>query len=293
MSKDIATKQKNIAFFGTPQLAVWVLEELAHRGVVPDLVVTAPDRPAGRALMLKEPPVKEWAHAHDVPVLQAASLKDRHAVPELANTAWDLFVVAAYNIILPPWVLALPKHGVLNVHPSLLPKLRGPSPIRSAILTDDRDAVGVSVILLDREVDHGPIVAQAQVELSEWPVKGGMLDELLFREGGTLLAEVVPLWLTGEITPEAQDHTRATYSKKFEKKDGELDLTADGYTNYLKYCAFDGWPGTYFFVDNNTKQLRVKITDAAYTNGTFHILTVIPEGKKELPYTDFLRQIKN
>ncbi len=305
------TAVPSIAFFGTPELAVFVLEELEEAGIVPSVVVTAPDKPVGRKLVLTPPPVRVWADEHGIPVVQAASLKDRGAVPELANSEWDLFVVAAYNIILPEWVLTLPKHGVLNVHPSLLPKLRGPSPIRSAILRDERDAVGVSVIELDREVDHGPLVAQARVELPEWPMPGRTLDELLFREGGRLLAEVIPLWLKGEITPEPQDDTAATFTKKFEKADGELDLAGDPYRNYLKYCAMDGWPGTYFrvssrqptadstdrvrvnseqsTVDSGDTSLRVKVAEAEYTDGEFRILKVIPEGKREMSYEDWQR----
>jgi methionyl-tRNA formyltransferase len=167
------------------------------------------------------------------------------------------------------------------------------------------------VIKLDREVDHGPLVAQARVELPEWPVLGRTLDELLFREGGRLLAEVIPLWLKGEITPEPQDDTAATFTRKFEKADGELDLAGDPYRNYLKYCAMDGWPGTYFRVssrqptadsadrvrvnseqspvDSGDTSLRVKVAEAEYTDGEFRILKVIPEGKREMSYEDWQR----
>ena len=271
-----------IAFFGTPDLAVFVLEELEKADIIPALVVTPPDKPVGRKLKLTPPPVKVWAEEHDIEVLQTASLKDQAEVPELANSEWDVFIVAAYNTILPSWVLELPKRGVLNVHPSLLPKLRGPSPIRSAILTDARDAVGVSIMQLDEEIDHGPLVAQAKVELPVWPERGSVLDELLFREGGRLLAEVVPLWLKGEIEPEEQHHNEATYSKKFEKADGEIDLDGDPEENYRKFCAFDGWPGTFFFFECGGKKTRVKVTDAAYKLREFQVLKVIPEGKKEM-----------
>ncbi len=285
-------KDASIVFFGTPQLSVWVLEELKAAGIVPALIVTAPDTPQGRNLKLEPTPVKAWAQENDVPVLEAPSLKDRATIPELANSEWDLFIVAAYNFILPQWLLDLPKHGTLNVHPSLLPKLRGPSPVRSAILRDQKDAVGVSVMLLDAQIDHGPIVAQATVELENWPIAGHILDELLFREGGRLLAEVVPLWLDGKITPEEQNHDQATFSKKFTKEDGLLDLNDDPYKNYLKFCAFDGWPGTYFFVTHKAKQLRVKITDAAYQDQEFAIKKVIPEGKKEVGYNEFLKSLQ-
>jgi methionyl-tRNA formyltransferase len=273
-----------IAFFGTPELAVYVLEELEQAGITPALVVTPPDKPVGRKLKLTPPPVKVWAEERDIAVLQTDSLKEQGDVPELANSEWDVFIVAAYNIILPKWVLELPKHGVLNVHPSLLPKMRGPSPIRSAILTDAQDAVGTSVMLLDEEIDHGPVVAQAKVELPVWPERGRVLDELLFREGGRLLAEVIPLWLKGDITPEDQDHKQATYSTKFVKADGEIQLDGDARENYRKFCAFDGWPRTYFF-DANGK--RVVITEASLDGDTFVIERVIPEGKQEMDYTSY------
>ena len=284
------SKKKNhsIAFFGTPLLAVYVLEELAAAGIEPSIIVAPSDKPAGRKLTLTPPPTKVWGEEHGVPVFQTTSLRNREEVPALANSEWDLFVVAAYNIILPPWVLALPKHGVLNVHPSLLPKLRGPSPIRSAIRDDLQDAVGVSIILLDEEVDHGPIVAQANVELPEWPVRGALLDELLFREGGRLLAEAVPLWLQGAMDALPQDHTQATWSKKFTKADGELDLNADPYKNYCTFCAMDGWPGTYFFAERHGMNVRLKVTDAEFVDGEFRVLRVIPEGKKEIAYEEWL-----
>jgi methionyl-tRNA formyltransferase len=287
-------KINNIAFFGTPILAVFVLEELEEAGIVPSVIVTAPDKPAGRKLVLTPPAVKVWADEHDIPVLQPASLKHRDAVPELANTDWDLFIVAAYNIILPQWVLDLPKKQVLNVHPSLLPKLRGPSPVRSAILRDERDSVGVSIIVLDAQVDHGPIVAQATVELPEWPVQGYVLDELLFREGGRLLAEVIPLWFEGNITPDEQKDAEATFTSKFEKANGEIDLAGDAYKNYLTYCAMEGWPGIYTFIEDSTNgqsdgKIRLKITEAEYTDGEFRPVKVVPEGKKEILWEEWKR----
>lgn len=282
------SKSPTTAFFGTPHLAVWVLEELEYAGILPDLVVTTPDKPVGRKLTLTPPPTKVWADEHDIPTLQVDSLKDKAAVPELANTDWDLCIVAAYNTILPSWVLELPRHGVLNVHPSLLPKMRGPSPIRSAILTDAKDAVGASVMQLDEEVDHGPVLAQASVELDEWPVRGSILDEMLFREGGKLLADVLEPWCEGALTAVPQEHDKATFSKKFKKADGEIRLADDGYHNYLKYCAFDGWPGVYFF---DKQGVRVKVVEAALEDGVFVPKTVIPEGKNKMTYQAYVHMV--
>lgn len=295
--------EHRIAFFGTPQLAVWVLDELEAKGIVPNIVVTAPDEPVGRKLVLTAPAVKVWAEERDIPVLQTSSLKDKSAFPELVSIAWDVFIVAAYNIILPRWVLDLPRHGVLNVHPSLLPKLRGPSPVRSAILRDEQEAVGVSIIRLDEQVDHGPIIAQVRVTPDTWPMPGRMLDEILFRKGGTLLGEVLEPWCSGTVTAEVQDDACATFTKKFTKPDGELVLTDDPYQNWLKFCAYDGWPGTFFYeirgtgkstqtaetVDPELPKVRIKITEAEYVDGEFRILKVIPEGKKEMVYADWIR----
>jgi methionyl-tRNA formyltransferase len=280
-----------IAFFGTPQQAVYVLEELQEAGIEPMLIVTAPDKPAGRKLVLTPPPVKAWAEENEIAVLQVTSLKNTDEVELLRNSEWDLFIVAAYNIMLPKWVLALPTFCVLNVHPSLLPKLRGPSPIRTAIRNDEQSNVGVSIIKLDEEMDHGPLVAQANMELPVWPEKGSILDEILFREGGRLLVEVIPAWLNKEITPEEQDHTQATYSSRIVKADGEISLDDDGYKNFCKFCAHDGWPGTFFFVEVAGKKVRIKVTDAEYVDGVFTILKVIPEGKKEVPYTVWKKNI--
>lgn len=288
-------KDSSIVFFGTPLFAVHTLNALEESGIVPDIIVTAPDKPAGRGLELTPPPVKKWAEEREIFVLQPTSLKTENIVPEnaealalLLNSEWDLFIVSAYGKLLRKDLLILPHKGVLNIHPSLLPKFRGASPIESQILQDEKN-VGVSIILLDEEMDHGPLLAQASITPEEWPLKASILEELLATEGGNLLAEVIPEWLEGTITPTEQDHALATVTKKITKEDGEIHLTDDAYHNYLKFCAYDGWPGVYFFIEKNERQMRVKITDASYENGVFTPLSVIPEGKKEMRYEDFIR----
>jgi methionyl-tRNA formyltransferase len=239
---------------------------------------------------LMPPPVKTLAAARGIPVMQPASFHDADALRALDERAWDTFIVVAYNAILPPEVLALPSRGVLNVHPSLLPALRGPSPIRSAILEDMRET-GVTVMRMDEKMDHGPIVAQRRVTIPEhqWPMRGRALDALLAETGAELLVETLPSWFSSEHRETPQDHGAATYTEKFAKADGELDLAADPYQNYLKFCAFDGAPGAYFFGEKNGARVRVKVTDAAFEDGTFRILKVVPEGKKEMAYDAFLR----
>ncbi len=279
-----------IAFFGTPALAVRVLERLAEEGIRPALVVTSPDRPRGRGQVLSPTPTKEWALAQGIDVAEPLTLKDGEFARTLRNSEWDLFIVAAYGKIIPKEILDIPKHGTLNVHPSLLPKFRGASPVTSAILADERET-GVSIMLLDEEVDHGPILAQARVEIDreDWPLKGSILEALLADEGGKLLVEVVAPWVRGELRPEPQQHEQAIHTKKYEKEDARIDLTGDPYQNFLKIRAFDANPRAYFIMEKNGKPFRVIISEAEYKDGMLALTRVIPEGKKEVSYEDFLR----
>src|SRR5690606_9907825 len=140
----------------------------------------------------------------------------------LITEEWDLFVVFAYGLIMPKWLIELPKFGTLNIHPSLLPKLRGASPIRTSLLQNMED-MGVTIMLMDERMDHGPIVAQMPLSLPE-PVPGRKLDFTLAKMGGDLLVDTIPKWIKGEITPQEQDHANATYASKITKEMGELTL---------------------------------------------------------------------
>ena len=283
----------NIAFFGTPESAVIVLDELKKAQLTPSLVVTAPDKPKGRKLILTPPAVKVWAEENKVNFVQPEEL-DETLLELLREDNFDLFVVASYGKILKKELLDIPKHGTLNVHPSLLPKFRGPSPIVSAILEDEKKT-GVTIMLLDEGMDSGPIVAQASIEPEPWPPKASELEELLFTEGAKLLMEIIPEWIADKIKPEAQDENEATFTKKIKKEDGLIELDGDAYQNLLKIKAFDQWPTVYFFTprpdldEKRSNLVRVKITDAEIDDNKLKINKVIPEGKKEMNYEDFLR----
>jgi methionyl-tRNA formyltransferase len=278
------------AFFGTPHFSVVVLNALEAQGMLPALIITAPDKPQGRGLELTPSPVKQWALERGIDVMTPPTLKDEQLVAELKNTEWDVFVVAAYNKLIPGAVLEIPKHGCLNVHPSLLPKLRGPSPALSAILTDERET-GVSVMLMNEKMDEGDVVAQARIALDDesWPPKGSEFEELLAQEGGNLLAETLPLWIEGKIIPEKQNHAEATFSHKFSSADAEVDLGGEPRKELLKIRTFDKNPRAFYFADKGGKKTRVIITDATIEGGALKILKVTPEGKKEMLYEDFLR----
>ena len=281
------TKKPKIAFFGTPEISVIVLNELKEAKLTPELVVTMPDKPKGRKLVLTAPPAKVWAQDNKINFVQPAKL-DESFLDLLREGGFDLFVVASYGKILKQELLDIPKYGTLNVHPSLLPKLRGASPIISAILEDEQKT-GVTIMLLDAGMDSGPILAQASIEAEPWPPKATDLGELLVTEGGKMLAEVIPKWIAGEIKPEVQEHDKATFTKKITKEDGLIELDGDPYQNLLKIRAFNEWPGTYFFAEKNDKQIRVKIIDADLNGDKLIIKRVVPEGKKEMDYEDFLR----
>jgi methionyl-tRNA formyltransferase len=270
----------HFAFLGTSHIAVYVLEELKNAGLLPALIITPHDKPRGRGLESQETAVSAWAAENSVPT--------SHELEALKKDSWDVAVVVDYGIIIPKHVLELPTHGFLNVHPSLLPHLRGPSPIRSAILTDEKNT-GVTVMVVDEKMDHGPILAQSEVQTAQWPPRLAELEQALMQKGGQLLAGVLPKWVEGEITLQEQDHSKATFTKIFKKEDGLLNLSDDAYQNLLKIRAFEGWPGTYAFFEQNKQRIRVKILDAHLENGKFIIGRVVPEGKRETSYEEFLR----
>lgn len=276
------------AYFGTDEFSVAVLEELKTAQFLPLIIVTVPDRAVGRGLVVTPPPAKQWAQLNGIEVLQPEKL-DSDLISKLSGTNYDLFIVASYGKIIPKSILDIPKHGTLNVHPSLLPKYRGPSPIEYQILNDEQE-VGVSIMLLDEKMDHGPILAQTyyDTEHNEQLNTSALTIELA-RRGGALLAKIIPDWLKEKITPKEQEHDKATITKKITKEEGLINLSDNPYQNYLKYLAYDIWPGTYFFTNKYGSQIRIKIKEAGYENGEFKIIRVVPEGGREMNYEDFLR----
>jgi methionyl-tRNA formyltransferase len=277
----------NYIFFGTDNFSTIILDELEQVGYLPTLIVSAPDRKLGRGLKLTPPPAKVWAAQRGIETLQPEKLGNDFS-DQLQAKDYDLFIVASYGHIIPQAVLNIPTHGTLNVHPSLLPKYRGASPIESQILANDRN-VGVTIMLMDAEMDHGPIVTQTAVDLEHFPLPAPDLEQVLAHTGGELLSITIKPWLTGTISPREQEHAAATFTKKITKADGLIDLSQDPEQNWLKFNAFQGWPRSYFFVKKNGIDKRVIITGAEFIADQFLITRVIPEGKPEMSYADFLR----
>jgi methionyl-tRNA formyltransferase len=279
----------NIAFWGTPQLTTTILDALADSGYAPWLVITNPDRPQGRKMTLTPPPAKLWAEARDITVFQPEKVTP-DVIAELAQTPWDIFVVVAYGSILPEGAINLPKHGTLNVHYSLLPKWRGATPVESAILNGDTET-GVCIQQMVYKLDAGPIHKQESLVIGEHET-ALELRARLNTIGARLLIETLDEIFKGTAETSLQDETLATRCGKISKEDGLIDPTGDPIENDRKFRAYYGWPGVYFFIQKDDTKIRVKVTDAVLLDGKWIIKRVIPEGKNELDYDQFLKNIQ-
>lgn len=288
-------KNPRFVFFGSSEISVIVLNELEKYSLRPSLVVTQSDKPKGRGLELSESIVKTWAKTKNIKVESPKNLNDENFIRILSKEVEEgakVFILVSFGRIIPDKILDLPPQGILNLHPSLLPHLRGPSPIETTILEDKKDDVGISIIVLDKEMDHGPIVKQEKVQINSWPISKDKLTKIFGELGGKLLAEEILKAENQKLELCEQKHSEATFTKKFTKEDSLIDLSADPYKNYLKFLAFGDNPAPYFFIKHNKKDVRVKITDADFTQGKFSIKKVIPEGKKEMDFKDFKQGYK-
>ncbi len=298
-----------VIFLGTPAFAARPLEALAAAGHEIVAVVTQPDRPAGRGGALQAPPVKVAALALGLTVLQPATLKDPAVVAQLRALAPEVGVVAAYGEILRQRVLDIPPLGYLNIHPSLLPLHRGPSPVAAAILAGD-DVTGVSVMRLERAMDAGPILAQAVQPLPRDARAGPLTDEL-FAVGSELLVRALPLYAAGELRPVAQDHSAATISGMITKQDGLVDWSRPALVIERALRAYDPWPGAWTTVGGQPLKLVAGAVEAEHVDqpagtvlpgpalrvttgsGVLSLLTVQPAGKRAMPGGDWLRGVRD
>jgi methionyl-tRNA formyltransferase len=242
----MAFMDTRILFMGTPDFAVPSLNALHNTyGFIG--AVTQPDRRSGRGRTLSYSPVKQAALELGVPVLQPAALTDPAVHSALSDLNPGLIVVAAYGQILPDSLLALPEHGCLNVHASLLPRWRGASPINAAVLHGDRET-GVTIMKMDSGLDTGPILTQRSTPISREDTAGTVFGRLAVM-GAELLIETIAPYLSGEIQPQPQDDARATYAPLLSRKDGELDFQAGAEELERQIRAFHPWPGSFTFVD--------------------------------------------
>lgn len=208
------------------------------------------------------------------PIFNVTSAKG--PIPELPEA--EVYVVASFGKILPGSLIYKPKFKTLNVHPSLLPKLRGPAPIQGAILSGEK--TGVSIMRLNEKMDQGPIIAQREVEMGDSPMHYLQAEETLGRMGGELLSEVLPKWVSGEIREVPQDDGEASYTKLIKKEDS--DITGDSPELALrKIRAYEVWP--------RARMGELIVTDAHIEDEKLILDKVIPPGKREMVYSDYLR----
>ena len=247
---------------GTPDFAVPVLSRLMEAGHEIAAVYSQPDRPAGRGRKLVPTPTKRFAEEYGIEVRQPKSLRSEAECAGLASLSPEVVVVAAYGLFLPPEALEIPPLGCLNIHPSLLPRYRGPSPVVSAIINGG-DETGVTIMKLDEGMDSGPILAQKQVPIDERDT-GPELTRRLFDLGANLLAETLPGWASGSIQASPQDESQATFTTLVKKEDGEIDWTDNAERIARMVRAYEPWPGTFTYWDGKL----LKILDATSTAGS-------------------------
>lgn len=243
-----------LVFMGTPAFVTPVLDALAH---APDVrvvgVYTPPDRPRGRGRSPEMPPVKAYALERGLSVYQPASLRSERSQQELAGLRPDVVVVAAYGKILPPPALNTPPHGCLNLHPSLLPRYRGPSPVATAILQGEA-VTGISLILLDEGMDTGPVIAQLEHRLSGRET-AETLTAALFQLGVDLLLRKLAPWVAGGLTARPQDGAQATVTRKLDRADGQADWRLSAEALERRRRAYTPWPGLFTHWQGKTLKL--------------------------------------
>jgi len=297
-----------ILFMGTPEFAVPSLEHLIlnHQVVA---VYTQPDKPVGRGRSLLSPPIKRAALIWKLPVVQPVSLKETAVVAQLADFHPDIIVVAAFGQILPQVVLDIPSYGCINLHPSLLPRFRGASPVAAAILAGD-EFTGVSIMLMDSGLDTGPILARAPISISPRDTTGSLTVKLSLI-AARLLQEVLVGWSRGEITPQPQSEAEATYSGPITKDAGEIDWHLPAIDIWRRVRAFQPWPGCYTRWEGRRLEIIVAVPlpregtfevgqvvalnrdGAAFGintgDGILGVLEVQIEGKRAMPAAEFVR----
>ncbi|HEU65075.1 MAG TPA: methionyl-tRNA formyltransferase, partial [Chloroflexi bacterium] len=243
-----------------------------------------------------------------IPVIQAETFKSSEVVEKLASFQPELIIVAAFGAILPPEVLSLPRFACLNVHPSLLPRHRGPSPVANTILCGD-EITGVTIMLMDAGLDSGPILAQKKVGISLMDTAGSLSSKLA-EAGANLLLETLPKWLEGELGPQPQDESQATYSKMITGQDAEIDWRLPAVELWRKVRAYNPWPSCYTWCQEKRLKIHkaIPLSDVGETeagkvvalaeppevgvvtgHGILGLCRVQLEGKREMAASDFVR----
>lgn len=294
---------------GTPDFGVPVLDAIINNYKLL-AVVTQPDKSVGRNQIITPSPIKKFALAKEYQVLQPISLKGNiEFIQQIKDLKPDLIIVVAYGFLLPQEILDIPKYGVINIHASLLPKYRGASPIQSAILNGDKET-GVSIMLIDAQMDHGPLLGQRTIKITANDNFKSLHDKLA-KLGADLLLEIVPKYYSEQIKPVTQDEAKATYCQLIKKEDGKIDWSKSAEEIERQVRAFTPWPGAWTIWDKKSLKILKAVVNAstrlsmttgsigevfkvnsglaiACGQGALEILELQLEGKKPMSAKEFL-----
>ena len=281
MTKTITQK---FIFFSTGFFGEAVLKNILAQGIVPEYIITSPDRPVGRHQIIEAGPIKKLAIEHNIPFFQPEKLKTEESLEKFREiiTPSTLCVVADYGKILPQELLDLNTVDFINIHPSLLPLFRGPAPLQNTILQDQRHT-GITIIQMDDKMDHGPIVAQKEYSINEdvWPLSTPNLADVLAKESADILIETLEKYKNNTVIYLSQDHDATTYTKMIQKNDAEVFPTDNIKDIYRKYQAYKLWPGV-FYMNKDSKRVKIKKMSSE------RIQRIVVEGKSESDFVDFM-----
>ena len=250
-----------IVFVGTSEFAVSILKSIkSETDWEIGLVVCEPAKPAGRSNKITDSPVALEAKKLGARVYAPESISDPKAPEIISKIGADVFVVAAYGQIIPQSVFDIPKYKTVNIHPSLLPKLRGPSPIQAALLNGLKET-GVSLMLIDRKMDRGAVLSQKTFAISDSD-NYQTLESKLSALGSEMLIRDLPKYIGGGIKPAPQDESEATYTRLIKREYGRADWNKSAREIYNQWRAFSKWPGLFtFFKNRNGQNVRLKLID--------------------------------
>jgi len=301
-------KNNKIVFFGSDENSAKLLAELIQADYNIELVVTKTNKKTGRSR--KQNPVKKIAEQSNLKIAEKDRLNDLESIKIIKNTQANLAILLSYGTMIPPEILDSFPLGIINIHPSLLPQYRGPSPVQTTLLNGDRET-GVSIMLLSKKMDAGPIIVQGKINI-ELKDNHETLNNKLFSLGNRLLLGNLQKYINQKIQVHSQDSSQATYAQMIEKKDGLIDWNNSAEEINNKIRAFYNWPGAYTYfndkllkiieADFTTKKTKHKISEVFLDNdkvtiqtktGLIYPLIVQIEGKQKMDINPFINGYKN
>lgn len=249
-------EKTKIIFFGTSDFAKDILKAIASEKYQILAVFTQPDKKVGRKQEIKIGPVKEFSDKQKIPVFQPKKLGEE-MIRKVKELNPELIIVAAYGRIIPKEILEVPACKSINVHPSMLPEFRGPSPIQNAVLAGKKET-GISIMMMDEKMDHGDILAQTKIKIDP----NESTEDLMKKTAplsAKLLLETIPGWMEGKIKPKRQDDSKATYCQLIEREDGHIFWNEEAIEIYNKFRAFYPWPGIFSVWEKDRIIIRIKL----------------------------------